>query len=106
MSTTKTQYKSNILNGSNYQTYTPQQKLLSKEGQTSIVLNSGYYPEDHNDIFKQLMLSQSVYVRQGDTSLPAVLKKSSIKYKTQLTDSLIDYQMEFDFAFATINDVR
>tara|TARA_Y100000401_G_C8326015_1_gene228370 strand:+ start:18268 stop:19476 length:1209 start_codon:yes stop_codon:yes gene_type:complete len=107
LATTKTLYKSNILNSSgSYNTYNPQQKILTKQGQNSLTLNSGWYPEENNQVFEELLLSEQVWIEYEDEVLGVVIKSSSFEYKNKLTDGLINYTLEIDFAFQTINNVR
>jgi hypothetical protein len=106
LQTKKEQYKSNITTDSGYQTWDPQEKLLTKNGTESITLNSGYYPESYNEVFKQLLLSEQVWIFYEDYLLGAVVKSSSLKYKNRLSDMLINYTIDFDFAFDTINNIR
>ena len=91
---------------SGYQTWDPQEKLLTKNGTESITLNSVYYPESYNEVFKQLLLSEQVWIFYEDYLLGAVVKSSSLKYKNRLSDMLINYTIDFDFAFDTINNIR
>jgi len=106
LQTTKEKYKSNILNGINYETYNPQQKILSKNANEKLTLNSGYYPENNNEVFKQLFLSRSVYMLIDGDDYPVVVSSSNLKFKTQLTEKLINYTINFEFAYDTINNIR
>lgn len=106
LTTTKEKYKSNTLNGINYDTFNPQQKILSKNGNEKITLNSGYYPESNNEVFKQLLLSTNVYMLINGDDYPVMVSSSNIKFKTQLTEKLINYTINFEFAYDTINNIR
>ena len=67
LTTKKQEYKSNILeiNG-RYEIYNPQKKLMDKTGTESITLNTGYYPENNNAMFKELFLSLQVWMEYED----------------------------------------
>ena len=106
LTTTKEKYKSNTLNGINYNTFNPQQKILTKNGNQKITLNSGYYPENNNEVFKQLLLSTSVYLLINGEDYPVTVGSSNIKFQTHLTDKLINYTINFEFAYDTINNIR
>ena len=72
----------------------------------SLVLNSGFVPEAMNDTFKELLLSQYVWiVRNGDT-LPVNIEESALTFKTGLNDKLINYTINLKFAFDTINNIH
>lgn len=107
ITTKKQQYKSNTIESNLiYQVSNPQQKLFNKMGNESITLNSGFYPESNNDIFKELLLSEQVWMEYEDVLVGVIVKNSSLSYKTHLTESLINYSINFDFAFDTINTIR
>lgn len=106
MTTQKDKYKSNILNNGTYATYNAQVRLLSKNANQRLTLNSGYYPESNNEIFKQLFLSDKVWIEYKDKTLAVNIENNNIDYKTSLTDSLINYTIDVSFAFDTINNIR
>ena len=106
MTTEKDKYKSNILNNGTYATYNAQVRLLSKNANQRLTLNSGYYPESNNEIFRQLFLSDKVWIEYKDKTLAVNIENNNIDYKTSLTDSLINYTIDVSFAFDTINNIR
>jgi hypothetical protein len=83
-----------------------QYKILNKAGKEKLTINSGYYPESHNEVFKQLLLSEEVWIEIDNQTLPVNISNSSFNYKTQLKDKLINYTLDLDFAFDLINSVR
>jgi len=106
MTTEKDKYKSNILNNGTYATYNAQVRLLTKNANQRLTLNSGYYPESNNEVFKQLFLSDKVWIEYNDKTLAVNIENNNIDYKTSLTDSLINYTIDVSFAFDTINNIR
>jgi len=106
MTTEKDKYKSNILNNGTYATYNAQVRLLTKNANQRLTLNSGYYPESNNEIFKQLFLSDKVWIEYKEKTLAVNIENNNIDYKTSLTDSLINYTINVSFAFDTINNIR
>ena len=106
MTTEKDKYKSNILNNGTYATYNAQVRLLTKNANQRLTLNSGYYPESNNEIFKQLFLSDKVWIEYKEKTLAVNIENNNIDYKTSLTDSLINYTIDVSFAFDTINNIR
>jgi hypothetical protein len=99
-------YKSNILTNGTYNTYDAQKKLLTKNGNQRLTLNSGYYPESNNEVFRQLFLSEKVWIEYKSKTLGVTIESKNIDYKTSLTDSLINYTVDLSFAFDTINNIR
>ncbi len=106
MTTEKDKYKSNILNNGTYETYNAQVRLLTKNANQRLTLNSGYYPESNNEVFKQLFLSDKVWIEYKNKTLAVNIENNNIDYKTSLTDSLINYTIDISFAFDTINNIR
>jgi len=106
MKTTEERYKSNILTNGTYNTYDPQIKLLTKNGNQSLTLNSGYYPESNNEVFEQLFLSEKVWIEYKTKTLGVNIESKTFNYKNSLTDGLINYTIDVSFAFDTINNIR
>ncbi len=106
LSTKKETYKSNISNSGSYSVNDHQTKVLSKQGAEKLVLNSGFVVEQYNEVFKQLMLSEKVWINYEAQTLPINISTSSLSYKTSLNDKMINYTIEVDFAFDKINSVR
>jgi len=106
MATNEERYKSNILTNGTYNTYNPQIKLLTKNANQTLKLNSDYYPESYNEVFRQLFLSEKVWIDYEGQTLGVNIENKQITYKTSLTDSLINYTIDVSFAFDTINNIR
>lgn len=105
--TTKTEkFKRNIIVNGSYNTSRHQQKILTKNGSEKLTLNTGFYPEEYNDVFKQMQLSEDCWIEINSQTLPINVSSSSLNYKTHLNDKLINYTIEVDFAFDTINNIR
>jgi hypothetical protein len=111
MNVTKESYKSNILS-SNY-TYSSSNHVyrdFNVVGKESVTLSSGFLSEEYNEVFKQMMLSEKVWVTNIVDSIEQVLpinvKTSDITYKTSLNDKLVQYTIEFDNSFDAINNIR
>lgn len=99
------QYRSFLYDGTNYDKSQHQYRNLSVSAKQSIALSSGFYPEEHNLVFEELLLSEKVWIDYEGNILPVNLKSKELSYKTRLNDKLIDYKFEFDFAFDKINQV-
>ena len=111
MNVKKESYKSNILD-SNYE-YNSSNHVyrdFNVIGKESITLSSGFLSEEYNEVFKQMMLSEKVWVTnitdKGEQVLPINVKTSNITYKTSLNDKLVEYTFDFDNSFNVINDIR
>ncbi len=105
--TTKTEdFKKNIISAASYNISKHQNKTLEKNGKEKLTLNTGYYPEAYNDVFKEMQLSEDCWIEIDSKTLPIKVTSSSFAYKTQLNDKIINYTIEVEFAFDTINNVR
>lgn len=68
-------------------------------------VNSGFLREDKNETVKQLLLSQRVWWINGTVNVPLNVSTSSPELKTRQNDRLINYQIEFEYAFNDINNI-
>ena len=114
MKTDEESFRRNTLGGVNvlgvvegeYSTAQHQYKNLYKSGKQSISLNSGFYPEEYNEVFRQMMLSTDCWIKYNGKVLPVNISDSDINYKTSINDKLIEYSIKCDFAFDTINSIN
>lgn len=106
LSTKKEDFKRNTLVGNSYAIDRHQQKNLYKMGTEKMDLNTGFYPEEYNEVFKEMQLSEDCWIEIDDKVLPVNISDSSFSYKTSLNDKLINYTVKIDFAFDTINNIR
>ena len=87
-------------------------KIFNTQGKKSITLNSGYYPETAVPYFEQLLLSEFVWMRLKRietgtfSTIPFIVKSSSIIEKTSVNDRLIEYTIDFELAADYINNIR
>ena len=111
-------YKANVVDFGTltYDTYKPQVAQYNKLGKESITLNTNYLSEDYNEVIKQLMMSEQVWLTRLDdpapdsnnleTVLAVIPKTQNVTYKTSLNDRLVQYTVDFDYAFDKMNTVR
>ena len=65
--------------------------------------NSGFVDEDLNENFKQLFLAERVWSYDG-TFTPLNISSKSFELKTRANDRLINYEIEFSFAYNEVNN--
>ena len=106
LSTKDEKFKRNIIVNGAYDTSRHQEKILTKNGKEKLTLNTGFYPEEYNEVFKQMQLSEACWIEIESKTLPVNLSGGSFSYKTVLNDKLINYTIDIDFAFDTINNIR
>ena len=111
MNIKKESYKSNILDSNMvYRSSNHVYKDFNVVGKELVTLSSGFLSEEYNEVFKQMMLSEKVWVTNinddGEQVLPINVKTSNITYKTSLNDKLVQYTFDFDKSYDTINNIR
>lgn len=113
MSVNKERYRPNSIKKytSGSQQGVKTQQDFNVNGMDRIVLNSGFVDEELNETFKQLMLSEEVYLidfsDKSTESSPYNINilSSDIEFKTHVNDKLINYTIEVEFAHEVINNV-
>jgi hypothetical protein len=91
----------NLTQDYNYNALIGQKKTFNTNGDDSIKCNTGWVDESMNLILKDLLFSQTIIL----DNKPVLIKNKSITYKNTLKDRLINYEMEFEYSFASINNV-
>ena len=105
MSVENESYRGYLYNGSSYNVSEHQYRNYNVTARETISLNSGFYTEDFNEVFRQLLLSERVWIDYKNQILPVNIKSKELAFKTQVNDKLIDYKIDFEFAFDKINNV-
>lgn len=111
ISVTTEDYKASIVDLStlSYDTTSHQQRTLNLVGKESITLNTDYIDESCNEHIRELMLSEQLWMTKltdEETIIPLRLRSQSTQLKKSVNEKLIQYTMEFDFAFDKINNIR
>jgi len=92
--------------GVSYNTYDATNIVQDVAATKSLTLNTGFLKEEYNEIMRQLFQSENVWVRENNQTLPIKIKDSSFAYKTHLNDKLVNYTVQFEYAFDGINNIR
>ena len=100
--TTQQDFKANILRNGTYLPHTGQKQIINKQASAKLKLSTGFYPEDFNEVFKQLQYSINYWIDDE----PAILTGSNFAFKTSVNDKLINYSFDFEYANPDINDIR
>ena len=85
----------------NYNPTRGQSKSFNINGKQSIKLNTGWLPEEYNDVIQDLLLSENVLL----DNIPVEVKTQSQAVRTSLQDRNINFEIEFDYSFNLINNV-
>jgi len=108
MTTKRESYKANTLTSSNtYNTYNHTKRDFNIVANESVSLSSGFVNESYNEVFKQMMLSERVWITNENNQVyPINIKTSNITYKTSVNDRLVEYTIEFDNSYNVLNNIR
>jgi hypothetical protein len=85
----------------NYNIYKGQSKVFNINGTQTVKLNTGWVDENYNELITDLLLSETVLL----DNKPVKVKTQSHTFKTQLKDKMINFEIDFEYAFDLINDV-
>jgi hypothetical protein len=69
------------------------------DSKQSISVNTDWIPEAYNDILKQLMVSEEVYIVDNESTgrlSPITIATETIQFKTGVVDKTIQYAFDFD----------
>ena len=114
----KTMFKRNLRADGTFSTARHQNTILDKNGTTKIELSTGWYPEDHNPTFQELMLSEQVWITMSNAfnsgnkfalneeTYPVLIENSQIQFLKKDYDKLINYDFTFAIANNKIQTVR
>lgn len=109
INTNSDSYKRNLMEFATDPTYNTEKHQIRQfhvTGKESITMNTGFIQESFNEVIKQMMLSEQVWVDNGTEVLPITLNTSSLQFKKSVNDKLINYTVDFEYAFNKINDIR
>jgi hypothetical protein len=84
----------------NYNPLRGQKKSFNFIGTQNIKTNTGWIDENYNELITDLLLSEKILI----DNKPVILKTQGTELKTKLKNRLINYELEFEFAYNLIND--
>jgi len=102
-------YKRSLMDFVNDPTYNKEKHSIRQfhvTGKEKIQMNTGFIDESFNEVIRQLMLSEQVWVYDGTEVKPITLDTKSVQFKTSVNDKLINYTFDFSYAFNKVNDMR
>lgn len=108
MSTSSETYKANIFDYStaDYSTTAHQVATYNVNAKETISLNTPYVSDNYNLVLEELLLSEHIWLTRSGTTYPVRPKTSSLDLKTKVNDKLVQYTLDFEYAFDKINNVR
>jgi hypothetical protein len=84
-----------------YNTSRAQTRSFNINGGKTVKLNTGWLPENYNELIQDLLLSETILL----DGVPVEVKTTATDLKTSLKDKNINYEIEFSYGFNLINDV-
>ena len=105
----KEEYKENTLEVTSVVNYSLNQATkipYNFKAQKSIKLNTGFVVEEFNEVIQQLLLTEHAWIHENGVVTPVIPKTSSLEYKTSINDKVINYTVDFDYAFNEVNLIR
>ena len=103
----KEKYKRSIVTSTGtYNTSKHSNTILNAKGSEKITMNTGFMDEGMNEPIKEMLLSEQVWATISGNVLPVILDTESLTYKTSVNDRLVDYTIDFSYAYDTINNIR
>ena len=69
----------------------------------NVVMNTGFLKEEYTETIQQLMLSENVWIVEGSNTYPVIPTSKQLNYKTNLNDKLINFTVDFRYAFNESN---
>lgn len=88
-----------------YNTTVHQTVSFNINGTDKVKANTDYLNETENNIIKEMLLSESIWLIENGVINPVVLETKSLDYKQTKVERLIQYEFGFKYAFNTINKV-
>lgn len=105
LNVSRDEFVNNYVTNGTYSTTKHQNQSINIIGNKSIICNSGHIKEVENSLYEELMLSEYAWFYDSGDLIPVKVKTSDFTYKTRINDSLIEYQIEFDYAYSLINNI-
>jgi len=109
ITTSSSEFQRDIMNYTNDPTYDKSKHVIATlgiNGKEKISMNTGFIDESFNEVIRQLMLSEQIWVDNGTDVLPINLNTKSLTFKKSVNDRLINYSLDFNYSFDKINNVR
>ena len=93
------------VNGSEYSNSRGSRYKQRLSSTRAMILNSGFYSEDCNVTFEELIDSTDTWIEKDGVILPINIKTSSFNKKTAINDNAINYTINIEYAFNKINNI-
>lgn len=99
-------YTRSIANVGQYNLNTHSKRNYLTSLSQKITVNTDFLPESQNELIKELLLSEFVYLKIDEVLTPVNLTSSSWAEKTSHINKLIQYTMEFTISHDLMNNIK
>lgn len=89
--------------GLTFQTNKHQFKTFTNQAKKTLSAMTGFVDDRLNENIEQLLLSENVFIQEGNQLFPINIKTKSLEFQTQLVNQKVNYEIEFEFAYNQIN---
>ncbi len=79
---------------------------FNKNGETIHKLNTDFLPEAYSEYFKQLLMSERVWLEHKGTVVPVNVSKSSLEHKTHVNNGLVRFEITVKESHNIATNVR
>ena len=96
----------NVSTSGDYNTKEHTKQVYNVESQRKLKINTGYVDESYNELMKELMQSEKVWLDIDNDVYPINVDTNSLTFKTSVNDRLVDYSLDISFSYNEINIMR
>jgi hypothetical protein len=101
----KEEFVNKFVSNGTYDTTKHQYKNINYEAREKLTLNSGYVTEIENESYKQLLLSDQVWLYDPNGIIPLNIETSNLELKDIKNDKLFQYTIDFKYSFDAIQNI-
>lgn len=83
-----------------------QSQIYHRQGTEKIAVSTGFVSEDYNEPIKELMLSEKAWVTLDGNVIPINISSTELQFRTSLNDKKVEYDLEFEYAFDAVQNIR
>lgn len=84
----------------------PSKNIFNVEAGKRIKMNTGFVDEGFNQVIQELIMTDQAWIEEDGVSYPIIPTTKSLQYKTSLNEKLINFTVEFEYAYTEINLIR
>jgi len=76
------------------------------QGTKKITMNTGFVSEDHNEVIKQLLVTEYAWIHDDNGPTPVKPSNVSFQEKSGINDKVINFTLDFEYAHGYIQNIR